>query len=250
MSKIKVAILEDEFIISQDISSNLLELGYEVSGIYESGTEAIAGLKRNPADILLMDIHIKGGIDGIETAEIIRDTVDIPFIYVTAYSDQATMERAKKTMPHAFIVKPFNFKNLTSSIELAIYNFSRNTRAGFDDAREIPKIDEKYHMTRKVIFIKEKGSLEKVGIKDIKYIEAKGSYCDIITSGKKYTLSQNLQNLLERLDSETFIRVHRSHAVNINCIDSIEEDQVLVNGHKIPMSKASKQELLNRIKSI
>ncbi len=250
MDSIRVAIVEDEFIIGQDISANLENQGYQVTGIYESGTEAIVGIKRDPPDILLMDINIKGELDGIETVEIIRNSWDIPFIYVTAYSDTLTLDRAKKTLPHAYIIKPFSFKNLNMAIELAVHNYSKGIRVPVSEARQYPEINEQEHISKNTIFIKEKGRFIKVITSEIQYLCANGSYCEISTAKKNFTISYNLQNILGKLNSSLFMRVHRSYAVNINEICSINEDELQIGEMKIPISKASRNELLDRVKYI
>jgi len=250
MSKIKVAIVEDDFIISHDISANLQELGYEVTGIYESGTEAIAGIRRDTPDIILMDINLKGGIDGIETTEIIRNTWDIPVIYITGSTDRSTLDRAKKTLPHAFIIKPFSFSSLGTTIEFAVYNYTNNLLVNIKDVRQQPGVMDEDHINRDMLFVKEKGRLVKVLTSDFYFMSAKGSYCEIITANKKFTVSRNLQSLMDKLNPNTFMRVHRSHAVNINKIDSIYDNEIEISGTRIPINKTAKTELLERINAL
>lgn len=156
MDNIKVAIVEDEFLISHDISANLQEQGYEITGIYESGTEALAGIRRDTPDILLMDINIKGGIDGIETVEIIRHTWDLPIIYITAYTDDTTRERAKITLPQSYIIKPFNFSLLNTTIEFAVYNYANNKLVELSEARLVPSVTDQEHLHTDAILSKKK----------------------------------------------------------------------------------------------
>lgn len=121
MSKIKILIVEDESIVAMDIKHRAEGLGYEVIGVTPSGEEALEMVRKNPPDLILMDIVLKGKIDGIEAAQRIHDNFDIPVLYLTAYSDEETLKRAKITEPFGYIIKPFEDRELHSSVEIAIY---------------------------------------------------------------------------------------------------------------------------------
>lgn len=121
MSKIKILIVEDESIVAMDIKHRAEGLGYQVIGVTPSGEEALEMVRENPPNLILMDIVLKGKIDGIETAQRIHDTYDIPVLYLTAYSDEETLKRAKITEPFGYIIKPFEDRELHSSVEIAIY---------------------------------------------------------------------------------------------------------------------------------
>ena len=117
MSNISILIIEDEVIIAQDIAGKVKRLGYDVAGIKSSSEKAIDFLSFHTPDLVLCDIRIKGAKDGIEVASIIREKKKIPFIYLTSMSDRATLDRAKKTLPYGYIVKPFNANQLGRAIE-------------------------------------------------------------------------------------------------------------------------------------
>ena len=121
MSKIKLLIVEDESIVAMDIKHRAESLGYEVTAITPSGEEAIELVKKNQVDLVLMDIVLKGEMDGIEAAQKIHDGFDIPVLYLTAYSDEETLKRAKITEPFGYIIKPFEDRELHSAVEIAIY---------------------------------------------------------------------------------------------------------------------------------
>jgi two-component system, cell cycle sensor histidine kinase and response regulator CckA len=117
----KILIVEDEGIIAGNISSRLAKAGYEVAGIAESSEEALAKIPEVNPDLVLMDIRIKGEVDGIETAVIIRERFDIPFIFLTAHTDQQTIDRAKMTGASGFLSKPIHHTSLATTIEMAIH---------------------------------------------------------------------------------------------------------------------------------
>lgn len=120
MSKVSILIVEDDEIITKVIDWRLNNLGYSVCGKTSTGIEALNFLKEQTPDLILMDINIKGGMDGIETAKKIKEIYSIPFVYITSHSDGPTLERAKETKPDGFIIKPFDDNDLRVAIELAL----------------------------------------------------------------------------------------------------------------------------------
>lgn len=121
MDKIKILIVEDEIIVATDIEDTLVSLGYLVSGILSSGEDAIEHAQAHRPDLVLMDIMLEGDIDGITTANNIRQQFNIPVIFLTAYSNEKTIERAKIAKPYGYILKPFRETDLYTSIEIAFY---------------------------------------------------------------------------------------------------------------------------------
>jgi len=115
-----VLLVEDDNIIAKVAEWRLKNLGYNLCGRASTGAEAMELVVRNKPDIVLMDINIKGEIDGIETAKMIKKGFNIPVVYVTSHSDGPTLERAKATHPDGFIMKPFEDDDLRVAIELAL----------------------------------------------------------------------------------------------------------------------------------
>ena len=116
----KILIVEDERITAEDLAEILKGLGYQVTAVVSSGAEAIREAEQNPPDLVLMDIRIKGEMDGAETARILRERFDIPVVYLTAHADRETLERAKQSRPLGYIVKPFHESELHASVEIAL----------------------------------------------------------------------------------------------------------------------------------
>lgn len=121
MDKKQILVVEDERIIAEVIRKNLLSLGYEVPAIVSTGEKSIEKVEELSPDLVLMDIMLKGEMDGIEAAEKIRSRFNIPVVYLTAYSDQKVLERAKITEPYGYILKPFRERELQINIEIALY---------------------------------------------------------------------------------------------------------------------------------
>lgn len=117
----KILITEDEGIVAADIEDRLRSLGYQVTATCSSGAEALRKIEETKPDLVMMDIMIQGDMDGIETAAIVRSKYQLPVIYLTAYSDDATFQRAKITEPFGYLLKPFEEKELRTNIEMALY---------------------------------------------------------------------------------------------------------------------------------
>jgi two-component system, response regulator PdtaR len=115
-----IFIVEDEAIVANDIKDSLLLLGYTVTGMARSGEQALEKIGQAPPDLVLMDIHIAGPMDGIETAGRIRELYHIPIVYLTAHADSGLVERARLTEPYGYIIKPFNNQDLQSAIGIAL----------------------------------------------------------------------------------------------------------------------------------
>lgn len=117
----RILVVEDEHIVAMGIKKMLKSLGYTVTGVASSGEDAISKAESTFPDVVLMDIMLKGDIDGVEAAKEIRERFDIPVVYLTAYSDNNILERAKRTEPFGYIIKPFDEKDLYSNIEVALH---------------------------------------------------------------------------------------------------------------------------------
>jgi len=135
MSKATILIVEDEAIIAADLAGKLGRLGYVISGTTRFGEDAVNQAREQRPDLVLMDIRLAGTMDGIEAAEIIRREIDLPVIFLTAHSDQATLDRAKLAEPFGYILKPFEERELTTNIEMALYKHQtdRRLRQAHDD---------------------------------------------------------------------------------------------------------------------
>lgn len=119
----RILIVEDQRLIAADLENTLKKLGYVVASSAAEGQEAIDKARELAPDLILMDIRLRGAMDGIETAAVIRKHADVPVIYLTAYADEETIARAKATSPFGYVVKPFNERELRAAIEVALYKY-------------------------------------------------------------------------------------------------------------------------------
>ena len=121
MSATQIIVVEDEAIVAEDLKESLIRLGYQVPAVESTGEQAIEKVDQLRPDLILMDIILDGDLDGIQTADIIQNRFDIPIVYLTAHADKPTLDRAKKTGPYGYILKPFNDRELLSTLEIVTY---------------------------------------------------------------------------------------------------------------------------------
>ncbi len=121
MTPARILVVEDEGIVAQEIKSRLEKSGYSVCGVVHDGPTAIVQAGEMRPDLVLMDIRLKGEMDGVDAAGRIRDRFNLPVVYLTAYTDPATLKRAKAVEPFGYVVKPFDTRSLMVSIEIALH---------------------------------------------------------------------------------------------------------------------------------
>jgi DNA-binding LytR/AlgR family response regulator len=244
---VKILVVEDEMIIGAKISMQLTTLGYEVTGILPRGEEAILHARENKPDIILLDINLKGKLDGIETAAALQQQDSIPVIYLTANSDEATFNRAKSTKPYAFIAKPFKQLDLQRAIELTISRMAENTSGIQTENKQ--EEDQSFILSDR-IFIRHKEKMVKVMLADILYMEADRNYSRIFTSSREYLLTTTLKTIEEKMSMQLFMRIHRSYLINITQVDEVAENHVVIANKSIPIGTGMKEQLMHRIQTL
>jgi two-component system, cell cycle sensor histidine kinase and response regulator CckA len=129
-----ILVVEDESIVAMDLQRRLSDMGYSVPAVAASREEALRAAAEVRPDLVLMDIRLKGYVDGVEVAGKLREMLDVPHIYLTAYSDPATLARAKVTEPFGYIVKPFDDETVRRTIEMALYRRQKERQLKQSDA--------------------------------------------------------------------------------------------------------------------
>lgn len=238
MEPVKVLIVEDEMIISHGIKLSLQSNDYDVVGQAVNYTEAISLLKSETPDIAILDIKLSGKKSGIELAKEINKTYNIPFIFLTSNTDKLTVEEVKNVNPSAYLVKPFNEVEIATSIELAIYNFSKKLEKVFTQDNLIIKDS---------LFIKSGNSFLRVDFKDIVFIKSAHVYVEIhLQDGKKHVIRGSLNQCISKVSND-FFRSHRSYIVNLAYLKEILPNQLLIMDVELPLGKKNREELLSRL---
>ncbi len=246
---IKILVVEDEMIIAAKISMQLTNMGYQVTGILPRGEEAIIHAQENRPDIVLMDINLKGNLNGIETAAKMQQHAVVPIIYLTANSDEATFNKARSTKPYAFIAKPFKQLDLQRAIELTISRMAEkennSTTAKNNEAGE-----EQPFILIDRIFVRYKEKMIKIMLEDILYMEADRNYSRVFTSNREYMLSITLKTIEEKMSMQLFMRIHRSYLINITHVDEVAENQVMIAKKMIPIGTGMREQLMQRMQTL
>ncbi|MEJ6776266.1 MAG: response regulator [Crocinitomicaceae bacterium] len=251
MSKINVLVVENESIVSKDIQHSLKKLGYNVVGASSTGELAIELVRSTSPDIVLMDIMLKGDINGIDTAKIIKENYSTPIIFITAYADEATLSKAKLSEPSGYIIKPFKEIDLHTTIEIAIYKNSKEQEK-IKERELLFSIIENKESGNDFIFVKHKSKLVKLRTNEILYIEALKDYVVIHSINIKYTIHSTMKEIERKMGKEEFLRVHRSYIVRVDKIATIEYPNLTIEKleKKIPIGGSYKNILNKRIKQV
>ncbi|MCG2430611.1 LytR/AlgR family response regulator transcription factor [Aequorivita xiaoshiensis] len=227
MSKLKIYIVEDDPIIAITLESILQKNGYSVCGHADSVDEALAEIKSNKPDLVLVDIQLDGERDGVDLAEDL-DTLNKPYLYLTSQTDPHTIKRVKQTRPLGYIVKPFTENGLRSNIEIAWNNYINDEEfLSFSADNELYKIKQS----------------------QILYLKAYDNYCYVITTTRKYLVPKTLKYLSSQLNQEKFVKTHRSYIINLLKVDALCKNVVIINNIEIPISSSRKSTLKQLIQS-
>lgn len=250
MAKINVLVVEDESIVSKDIQHSLKKLGYSVVGAASTGEKAIELAKSTMPDIILMDIMLKGEMNGIEAADEIRKTCSIPVIFLTAYADESTLSKAKITEPYGYILKPFKEIDLHTTIEMAIYKHGREQEVVKERDLLFSLVENKDSTQKGFIFVKSNSKLVKLKSEDIYYIEALKDYVVIHTPDARYTIHSTMKDIDAKMGRDEFVRVHRSFIVRMDKIATIEYPNLTLEDmdKQIPIGGSYRDDLNNQIK--
>lgn len=258
MSPVKILVVEDQLIIARDIEALLMDWGYDVIGCAASSSEALMLFEKHQPDLALVDIHIEGDMDGIEVAKYFNATRPIPIVYLTAQADKGTVERAKSSNPSAYLLKPFDERHLQISLELAfdIYVKQHNTTTktevnmAVSNANDIKLSSDIILQNDDSIFIKQNYRFVKLKKDELIMIEADRNHSYIYTKQHRYIVRMPLANVIERLQNDNLVRVHRSFAVNIRYVEEFNDSEITVNAKSIPFTAAYKEDFLRNFNVI
>ncbi|OJW75659.1 response regulator [Spirosoma sp. 48-14] len=239
MNPLTILIVEDETITAMDLRETLQEAGHRVVAIARTFDQALEAVKQHRPDLALIDIQLEGSsADGITTARELLEIHRMPIIYLTANSEPSTFQAAKKTLPAAYLLKPFRHDELKLQVELAYYYFQsmlkeleENTPSGY---LYLP-VDKGY---------------EKVAPKTVLYVEADGAYVKVyLTNGKTHHISTNLSHLAQYFQAPNFYRLSRSLLINLDYVERVESNYLFLTDHRpaIQIPATGRKELLKKL---
>jgi DNA-binding LytR/AlgR family response regulator len=214
-----VLLVEDDFLNRRLSKKILKENGYEVFEA-KNADEAIATLKKEAIDLVILDINLgEGERDGISIGKQIYEKFQIPFIYLTAYENPTIISAAATTFPYSYLTKPFKNSDLIASVEIAI------TKSVKNDKR------------KPFILVKDDDYKVELPTDEINYIESDGNYLLFHTDKKNYKCRLTIAQAIELLPASIFVQVHRAFIVNRNKIEKFSTKSVVVRNVDIPVSK-------------
>ncbi|MBC7774017.1 MAG: response regulator [Phycisphaerae bacterium] len=243
----KILIVEDEPIHADRFEMLAEQLGYEVAGNCDNAFDALDCFHRTAPDLLLLDIHIRGEIDGIQLAERINQVRPMPVVFVTSLQDDETFARAQGTQPVAFILKPFDTLQLQRAIELAVSRLASAPTLSQSD------FEQNDLVLPDCLFVKVREKLEKVPFDEILYVESEGRYSMLYTAGgRKFAIRIPLGELEMKLPEGRFARTHRSNLIHLKWLQSVDlqEMTVLVKDKSVPLSKGFREQILARLDQV
>lgn len=223
----KILIVEDEPLIAQDLKFLLSDLGLNSVSVALDYDDATSVLQNSHFDLALLDINLSSERDGIDLAEHLN-TLNIPFIFLTSYFNQSIVNRAKKTRPQAYLVKPFNKHDLQINVEMVLFKI---------------KSEQKAHE----VFLKEKRGSIKVDVSKLLFLEAIDNYTKLVFEDGEEMLSQTLKTVHEKLVDYAVVRVHKSFCVKIDSISLVKGNVIHIDSHEIPIGRTYKQELTSKL---
>ncbi|MFY0643497.1 MAG: response regulator [Bacteroidia bacterium] len=236
---IKILVVEDDPIIAEDLQAYMEDFGYQGLTPAESADVALKRIKKDQPDLCLLDVHLKGEINGIQLAKLIQAEWDMPIIFLTAFNDRTTIDQIKEIKPAGYLVKPVEERNLQTAIEIAL------ARVHSEEEKETSQSS-----SVDAVFIKIKDRLAKFSYDDILYFEAYDNYAFLHTTDKKHILSSSLKQLEDKLASANFIRTHRSYIVNVDKVSGIFTNYLTIGKREIPIGKTFREHLMKRIATL
>lgn len=243
--RIKVLIVEDEYITAKTLSNFLEASGYSIVGCAMDVEEALLYLKKGNIDCIILDINLNDIKDGVWIANYVKENYNIPFIYLTAYTDKDTVSKAINTSPYGFLAKPFQKIELFTAIEIALFKHNELSQAL---NKQLSVEGNKVN----TLFLKNIDRFDKIEVNNICFIESQKNYLLVHTNHIVYKHRATIKDFFELLPSTSFIKTHRAFLININKIQSIDtsNNSVTIINKNIPISKAFKKEVLSKINLI
>lgn len=222
-------VVEDDVLIAEDIKQLLKKSGIENVLLAHSFQEAIQLISIHNPDFALLDIRMERELDGFEIAQRLNEDYQIPFMYVTSHSDEVLVKKIIKSKPIAYVTKPINKFNFFAQIQLALSHLN-------------DRIESEQ-------FLKVKDGLVvyNINVDKIHSISADGNYLNLYTEQGRYNTRMSSAEILEKLP-ENFVKIHRSHIVNVKKVNSYTTTSVKLENEEIPISRGMKDQFFKVVK--
>ncbi len=241
MTTFTILLVEDNLSFALEIEMLIKELGYGFDGQIDNAKDAVTKIDQKTPDLVLVDIGIKGQLNGIELAHLLEEK-NIPFIFITQSRDRATYAEAQSLRPIAYLVKPFDLLTLQSTLEQALRTIKGNTKneeVGIENDQES-------------FYIRNNNVLNRIKYSEIYWIKSDGNYCNIHTEKKKFVTKVSLVSMMKKLERLEFMRVHKQYIVPVKRIENINlfNNMLYVGEKMIPIGRSYKSNLVKQLNLI
>lgn len=217
-----ILIVEDELILAYAMEGMLKSMGHPTIQIEPDFDKAQLMLLKNEIDLALLDINLGKGEEGIELANICKQR-KIPFLFVSSYTDKATLDKAIETNPGAYLIKPISEGNLYTTVQIVLNQY-RN--------KPIP-----------ILEFKDGTELIKLPLNEVLYLKSENIYVNVVTHQKTFLYRGSLASLIEKVPEGSLIQTHRAYAVNPDCVTRLSSNYAVINQIEIPISRNFKNQL-------
>jgi DNA-binding LytR/AlgR family response regulator len=239
MKNLKVLLVEDDPIIGRDTKKILEFLGYSVFGPFAKAEDGLKESEKIAFNILVLDIELKGKMNGIELSEKINGSNPLPTVFITGLLDENTKSSAINAGASAFLNKPFNERNLVNAIEMALQKPIAK-----------PEKAEKAEKNIGSFFVKVNKRYLRIDLDEIDFLEASGHYMVIHSGNTQYSTSSSMSSFLNKNKSETFFQTHRSYIVNMAKVKDFDDTHIYFGDKMVPISKSNQKEFKNKLSII
>ncbi|WP_026969857.1 LytR/AlgR family response regulator transcription factor [Algoriphagus terrigena] len=229
----KILIVEDEVELANNISEILSNMDYKVAAVVDNAGSALDFLDENEVDLVLMDILIRGDLDGIDLAYKIREKFNLPIVFSTAYSGTEYLERISSDIHEGYLLKPFTLDSLKTAV---FFGLKRHEEKSSKDSKGKGSLK-----------IMDKGYLVPVPYTEIVYLKADGLYTKVFTKAKSYLVRDILKGFEEKLPADKFLRVHKSFLVNMDYIASFNAKKINLGETNVPIRRGLYRELMEKM---
>lgn len=235
METLRILLVEDNLIEAYDIRQTLEKAGHSVTAHARNFTEALLYCRQQPPDVAIIDINLdRSTADGIGTAQAIQKIASIPIIYLTSRSEPEIFQRAKPTLPAAYLLKPFRHAELAYQVELAYYHHLVNQPTPVE-----------------ALFLPINKGHERVAKSEVVCLRAAGAYAKVylVDEQAPRLLSMNLGYLAQFFVTPNFFKISRSLIINLDYLERMERNYVFLKHHDepLPLTEQSRAELMKRL---
>lgn len=224
-----ILIVEDDFLIAAQLKKQIEKSGHICCGHAAGYKEAVELFEKEKPELVLLDIRLRGKKNGIDLARFINAHYRIPFIYISSHFEKSILEKAKNTSPAGYLTKPYNPDTLNTTVEICLFNYLQREKNL--DKIEVSEGKKKHLLCPAEIY----------------FIEADHVYARVVLSDKSVLIRKSLNQVLEKLSDNMFIRVHKSFVVNITRIQKVNGTHICVMGNKIPIGRTFRKDVLGII---